>query len=155
MALPSWVRNLFTRRVRRPIGRASSRPRPALEVLEDRWCPATYTVDRLGDSGAGSGNAGDLRYCINQANAQPGEGTDVFDKGVFGTAQTITLTHGQLELKDTAVTMITGSAAGVTISGNNASRVFQIDSKATANLSGLTITGGGGTAFRGGGLLVL
>jgi hypothetical protein len=38
----------------------------------------------------------------------------------------------------------------VTISGNNASRVFQIDSGVTASLSGLAITGG--RASQGGGL---
>jgi hypothetical protein len=155
MALRSWVRNLLTRPVTRPSRRALSRPRPALEVLEDRWCPSTYTVDRLGDSGAGRDNAGDLRYCINQANAQSGEDTIVFDPGVFGTPQTITLSGGQLELKDTALTTITGPAAGVTIDGNNATRVFQINGNARADLTGLTIKGGGGTSDRGGGLLIL
>ena len=42
--------------------------------------------------------------------------------------QTITLTHGQLELSDTAGPQtITGPAAGVTISGGGNSRVFQVD----------------------------
>ena len=37
---------------------------------------------------------------------------------------------------------ITGPAAGVTISGGQKSRVFQVDANVTASLSGLTLTGG-------------
>ena len=46
---------------------------------------------------------------------------------------------------------ITGPAAGVTVSGNQASRVFQVDGLVTASISGLTITGGT-TTGNGGGL---
>ena len=78
----------------------------------------TFTVNSLGDAGIGSGDAGDLRYCINQANADGGANRIVFDPTVFGTPQTITLSGGQLELEDTGGTQtITGPAAGVTISG--------------------------------------
>ena len=45
------------------------RLRPVLEVLEGRVVPATFTVNSLGDAGSGSNDSGDLRYCINQANA--------------------------------------------------------------------------------------
>ena len=45
---------------------------------------------------------------------------------------------------------ITGPAAGVTVSGNNASRVFQVDPSVTASISGLTITGGNTTGSGGG-----
>jgi hypothetical protein len=41
----------------------------------------------------------------------------------------------------------------VTVSGNNASRVFQVDSLVTASISGLTISGGNvGFYYNGGGL---
>ena len=87
---------------------------------------ATFTVNSLGDAGIGSSDSGDLRYCINQANADDQANTIVFDSTVFGTPQTITLTGGQLELKDTGGTQtITGPAAGVTISGGGTSRVFR------------------------------
>ena len=33
---------------------------------------AAYFVTSFGDTGAGSGGNGDLRYCIAQANANPG-----------------------------------------------------------------------------------
>ena len=94
------------------------RRRPVLEVLEGRALLATFTVNSLGDAGSGSGDSGDLRYCINQANANDQANTIVFDSTVFSTPQTITLSGGQLELKDTGGTQtITGPAAGVTISG--------------------------------------
>ena len=41
--------------------------RPCLEILEDRTLLSTYVVDRLTDTGAGSGLAGDLSYCIDHA----------------------------------------------------------------------------------------
>ena len=70
--------------------------------------------------------------------------------------QTIILTGGQLELNNTGGTqLITGPAAGVTVSGGGLNRVFEVDQSVTASLSGLTITGGGGTSDRGGGLLNL
>ena len=68
--------------------------------------------------------------------------------------QTITLSGTQLELSDTSGTVtITGPAAGVTVNGNNASRVFQIDPNVTASIAGLTITGGSAGNGDGGGLL--
>ena len=67
----------------------------------------------------------DLREAITRANATAGAETITFDPTVFATPQTILLTGGQLELTDTTGTeTITGPAAGVTISGNNTSRVF-------------------------------
>ena len=45
-----------------------------MEQFEDRLAPATYTVNALTDTGAGSGTTGDLRYCINQSNNDGPEG---------------------------------------------------------------------------------
>ena len=92
---------------------------------------------------SGSGDSGDLRYCINEANADDGPNQIVFDPSVFSTPQTITLSLGQLELSDTGGTQtITGPAAGVTISGGRSGRVFQIDDGVTAAISGVTISNG-------------
>ena len=56
-----------------------------------------------------------------------------------------------LELSNTAEsTVITGPSAGVTISGNNLSTVFQIDANVTASMSGLTVTKGSAPVSGGG-----
>ena len=93
-----------------------------------------------------------LRDAIGFDNISSGQAI-TFDPTVFATARTITLTGGQLTLSNTSGTeTITGPAAGVTVSGNNASRVFQVNANVTASISGLTITGGK-TTGSGGGLL--
>ncbi len=103
----------------------------------------TFTVNTLGDALSGSGDSGDLRYCINEANADDGPNQIVFDPTVFNTPQTITLSLGQLELSDTGGTQtIIGPTAGVTISGGRNGRVFQIDDGVTASISGVTISDG-------------
>ncbi len=90
-----------------------------------------------------------LRDAIYFANYMPYQ-TITFDPKVFASTQTITLTLGQLTLTNTkGPDAITGPAAGVTISGNNASRVFQVDAGVTAAFSGLTISGGSGSGGAG------
>jgi hypothetical protein len=151
MRMRCWVRHLTNRPVARPICKAPRRFRPALEVLEDRWVLSTFTVNSIADLGAGSGMAGDLRYCITQANSSSGANAIVFDPTVFATARTITLSGTQLELSNTTGTeAITGPTASVTVNGGGASRVFQVDKLVTASISGLTITGGSSTSNGGG-----
>ena len=77
---------------------------------------------------------------------------------MFATAQTIVLTAGPLVLSQTSgLETITGSHAGVTISGGGTSGVFQVCGDAT--ISGLTITDGnsngtdGELSYSGGGVL--
>jgi Bacterial Ig-like domain (group 3)/Right handed beta helix region len=115
--------------------------------------PTVYTVDLTSASGTGSGNSGDLDYVINEvdANISPAGCIVQFDPSVFGTPQTITLS-GTLQLSEpSGPLLISGPRAGlVTISGNNAVGVFQVDSGEVATLSGLTISGG--SAGTGGGI---
>ena len=128
--------------------RQRRRMRPTVLALEDRRLLSTFTVTSTLDNGS----VGSLRWAVGQANSAGGAETIAFDKTVFKTPQTITLTGTQLELTDTTGTeTITGPKAGVTVSGGEHSRVFQVDGGVTATISGLTITGGN-TANNGGGL---
>jgi CSLREA domain-containing protein len=80
-------------------------------------------------------------------------GTITFDTaGVFATPQTITLTVAELSVTQN-VTVDAPDAAGnhVTVTGNNASRVFNINSGNTVTLRDLTIAGGS-NAGNGGGI---
>ena len=122
--------------------------RPTVLALEDRRLLSTFTVNSTLDNGS----AGTLRWAVGQANSAGGAETIAFDRTVFKTPQTITLTGTQLELSDTTGTeTITGPKAGVTVSGGGLSRVFQVDGGVTASISGLTITGGD-SLHNGGGL---
>ncbi len=97
---------------------------------------ATFNVSNLNDSGAGS-----LRQAILDANAAAGPDTVTFQAGLTGT---ITLTSGQLDVTD-SVDIQGPGAAVISVSGNNASRVFYLYNNAAlidVTISGLTITQG-------------
>jgi hypothetical protein len=144
MTMDSWIRKLFAR----PPRKGPRRARLAVEALERRLVP-TFTVTNLLDDGS----VGSLRWAVGQANMAGGDQSIDFDPTVFATPQTITLSGTQLELTDTTGTeTIVGPAVGVTVSGNNASRVFQIDGGVTTSISGLTISGGDARSGNGGGL---
>jgi Right handed beta helix region len=127
--------NLFRRRPVHP----AARIRLALESLEDRTVPTkTFTVTSLDIAGTGT-----LRNAIFDANQSQGLDTIVFAPGLSGT---ISLGGGGELLISDPLT-ITGPGAGViSISGNNASRIFNIDNGAAGaidvSISGLTLTGG-------------
>jgi subtilase family serine protease len=112
-----------------------------------------YVVNTTVDASTYVAGQTTLREAVAAANANPGHVIS-FDPTVFATAQTITLTLGQIELSDTAGSeTITGPAAGVTVSAGGKSRVFQVDSGVIANFSGLTIANGKVTGAQlGGGL---
>ncbi|MEH2191948.1 MAG: hypothetical protein V7K98_04695 [Nostoc sp.] len=112
---------------------------------------ATFTVTNTNNSGAGS-----LRQEILDANALSGKDIINFC-GVFddGLAHTISLTGGGLSITDD-ITIQGINPNLLTISGNSASRVFDITSGVTATINGLTITnsynavgGGGGISNEG------
>ena len=123
---------------------------PLCEVLESRQLlagPTTYLVNSIGDAGVGSGNTGDLRYAITQANANsnPAGSQIQFDPTVFSTPQTITVAT-PLDLNNQAGPVtITGPGANLlTISGGNTTQVFNITNQSSADdvISDLTIANG-------------
>jgi hypothetical protein len=102
-----------------------------------------------------------LRDAVNAANNTAGNDTISFDSTVFptnpATPTTITLTGTTaVRLRNLAanangtITISGPGARAVAVSGNSATTVFQVDSGLTAEIDGLTITGGNGSL--GGGL---
>jgi hypothetical protein len=114
---------------------------------------ATYTVTNTNDSGAGS-----LRGAIATANgttaadtinfAIPSNDANCTASGVC----TVILTSGELVINNSstagALTITNPTVGGVpnlAISGNNASRVFYLNSGMNLTLNGVTVKGGNGT----------
>ncbi|WP_367871915.1 choice-of-anchor Q domain-containing protein [Luteolibacter sp. Populi] len=104
---------------------------------------ASLIVNTLDDHDDGFTDAGDctLREAVRYAS--------VGGSITFSVAGTITLTSGEMRINKSLT--ITGPAAapGITVSGNNASRIFWVTQGATAvsntvNFSRLTLTGGNG-----------
>ncbi len=106
---------------------------------------ATFTVNNTGDTDDGDRNNGitTLREAINLANATAGDDTITFGE-IFtdATPDTITLTSGQLTITDDVTIFGTG-VSNLTLSGNNASTVFEISGLATdVTIDGLAIANG-------------
>jgi hypothetical protein len=133
-----------------------------LEVLEDRYAPATLTVNSAADTASPSDPYLSLREAVAIFNSPSlpgglssqilahisgplhGGGTDSlsFDHSMVTTP--ITLTGGQLVLSlahGTASVTIDGGN-GMTVDGNNASRILQVDAGVQATLSNLTLIHG-------------
>lgn len=151
-AVLSLLRDCFGRpsRSRSPLPlRRAARPRfrPCFDDLEDRCLRAIATVSLLTDTSTGD-TPGELRTVL--ATAAPGD-TIVFEAGLTGTIN-LTAALGSLTL--TRDVTITGPGASeITVSGQNAIRVFSIDAGITVSLSGLTISdGNAGSAALGGGI---
>jgi hypothetical protein len=120
-----------------PKRRPKAEPRPSrflprLEVLEDRTLPSTFLVVNLNDSGPGS-----LRAAVAAADANPGSTID-FAAGLHGV---ITLTSGPLDITS-SMTINGPDANRLSVSGNHASRLFDVSSGTNVSLSGLTIANG-------------
>jgi parallel beta-helix repeat protein len=130
---------------RRPDWPGRQRIRLFLESLEDRRVPST--VMNLNDAGLGS-----LRQAIIDT---PSSGTVDFQPGLSGT---ITLMTGEM-LIDKNLTITGPGADVITISGNHASRVFNITASSTVAITGLTAANGvssmGGGIFNSGTLTII
>src|SRR5262249_33118570 len=156
MLFLSWLRQWMRGEPRTGRNR-QHQPRPRLrpwcESLEDRCLPSTLTVLNTNDSGVDS-----LRADI--AAAHSGD-TIKFDPHLAG--QTITLTSGELAINKSLNIEGLGTDR-LTISGNHATRVFNISGSATnveiAKLTiadglatGTTVVGPRGPVTLGGGIL--
>jgi hypothetical protein len=110
--------------------------RPRLEALEPRTLLSTYLVDRLTDTGAGSGLAGDLRYTISHA----ADGDTI----AFSVNGTINLTGALPDLTHRISIEGPGPDQLTVRRDDNAPsfRIFTVDSGTTVSISGLTITNG-------------
>ena len=132
--------------------RRDHRYRPGLLVLEDLQLLSAFVVNSTGDDGS----TGTLRWAVAQANASTSPSTIQIEVGYTAT---LAMTQGPLVLTNTAEpTKIvdyggTGpnNMADVIISGNNASRVLQIDDGVTVTIDLLSI-GDGSTISNGGGI---
>ncbi len=89
----------------------------ALERLEERIVFDTYLVTSLADTGSGS-----LRAAIVLAHNHPGQDTIQIKSNLSGEIKL----NSELTIND-EVSIIGGSARKVSISGQDASRVFKID----------------------------
>lgn len=129
--------------------------RPQLESLEDRSAPAalSLTVTALTDNGPANGtpdgigarNAGDLRYCITQAE-KPGNfgSTITFQKGLQGTIQLQSALPPLSQNTTINGPGIPGNEP-IAIAGggsNNPFRIFDVQSKASCTIDGLIIEDG-------------
>jgi hypothetical protein len=117
-------------------------------AMPARAATVTITVTNTNDSGAGS-----LRQAIADAAAG-----DTINFGLTYPA-TIVLTSGQLKINKN-LTISGPGASHLTISGNDSSRVFNVNAGVNVTISGVTIAdgkvtlGSGGGIFNGGALTV-
>jgi hypothetical protein len=120
--------------------------RPALESLEGRIVPTTRTVTLAGDTGS----VGELRTVIGQAQAGD---TIVFGSQLQGKTITLNATRGQIKLNPSSLT-IDGGTINITISGGNATRIFEVAQGSNDTINNLTFTQGKVTDANGGAILI-
>jgi hypothetical protein len=148
----SFSRVLFARKPRTIVGRQPNSRKLAVEILEDRLTPATFTVVSVSDTDDGmAANLGtlSLRKAVRLANADP-----VADTINFKLPAGSTITFGS-EITITNPVSINGPGANLlTLDGNNTTRLFTIDDNTSTSiavgLSGLKLTRGNSISGDGG-----
>ncbi|HLJ92896.1 MAG TPA: CSLREA domain-containing protein [Gemmataceae bacterium] len=156
-----WFYRFFSRRARQQVNRSKGPSRrvqltrrPILEPLENRLAPAVLMVTTSGDDVTHNDGTVSLREAILAINAGGSQGDpDIIaqNPGTFGTndtiifspsldLKTITLTSGVLTLSR-SMTINGLGADQLTVSGNNASGVFEI-AAGQVTVSGLKIING-------------
>jgi hypothetical protein len=127
--------------------------RPTLEILEDRMVPATFTVTKATNTGAGSGSKGDLHYCIVQVNNSTDPTNQInFAPNVTGT---IDLGSNPLPPIGNPVTISGPGSNVLAVSGDNQTTPFSVFNPygpaPTVEIDGLEIEQGN-TTINGGGI---
>jgi CSLREA domain-containing protein len=105
---------------------------------------ATFTVNQSGDAGDGVCDATcTLRDAVTAANGAASDDTITFNSGLTN----ITLTGGEIVIASNGTLTISGPGANVlTIDGGaGTNRIFSINGSTTVTITGVTLTGGGGT----------
>lgn len=125
-------------------------------VVATTWEDLTTVVTTLADEDNGSLTptaAGGAGVSLREAVKYGVTGPITFDPALAG--QTITLTHpdGDMEIPGSVTIDATGLAGGLTISGNNATRHFNVASGKSLSLRGLTLTRGNGSGSIGGAII--
>jgi hypothetical protein len=114
--------------------------RLVLELLEPREVPSTCVVNSLGDTGVGvAGDHGDLRFCVNRANALGGP-----DSITISVTGTIKLASGLPHLaSDMSIIGPGADLLAVDAQYHDfPDAIFNVEPGATVALSGLTVTHG-------------
>jgi len=131
-------------------------PSPTPNTVTVNVTPIACVVTSTADTTSAPGTVATLRDAVTVANAGACTSNTITFGPAFGTAQTITLTSGELALTHTVTITGPGSAlltvARSTAMGTPQFRILQNVPGNTASVSGLTITGGD-TPYDGGGIL--
>jgi len=152
----------FRTRQGRPAPASNRAPRPktsrarrrgflpaGVEALEGRALLAgVYTVNSLGDAGAGAGTAGDLRYCLTRADVDPGATVRLAVRGTINVVTALPNLNVNMTISGPgpgAVTVERAPTATALFS------MFTVAGGASVNLSGLTVANG--VATYGGGVV--
>lgn len=106
---------------------------------------AVYTVTKTADTNDGVCDADcSLREAVAAANGTVDNDTIEFS-ALFNSTQTITLTTGEIVFAANGSLTINGAGANLlTISGNNASRIFSSAANVAVTINGLRFTNGNG-----------
>ncbi len=107
---------------------------------------ATFTVTKTSDSNDGTCDADcSLREAVAAANAAAGDDVIEFDSMIFGSAQTVNVTLGEIIFGANGTLTINGTGANLlTIDGNLTNRIFRTGAGVVATINDLTLTRGNG-----------
>jgi CSLREA domain-containing protein len=106
---------------------------------------AVYTVTKTADTNDGLCDIDcSLREAVSAANGTADNDTIEF-AALFDSSQTITLTTGEIVFAANGSLTINGAGANLlTISGNNASRIFSSAANVVVTINDMRVTGGNG-----------